>query len=61
MLHHLPLLLTYALMLVLAREVWMRRRPPGRHRPNTASGMMGWQSHVGLPKGATSAIGPDIR
>lgn len=60
MLSLLPLLSTYAILVVLAREVWIRRHPPGRHRPSTAPGMSGWQSHVGLPREARSAIGPEL-
>lgn len=56
MLSQLPLLLTYVLVLVLAREVWIRRNPPGRHRPKTAPGMGGWQSHVGLKDGDVSVF-----
>jgi hypothetical protein len=55
-LHLMPLLLTYVVMLILAREVWVRRHPPGRHRPSTAPGMGGWQSHVGLQDGDASVF-----
>ena len=52
-----PLLLTYLLVLVLAREVWVRRRPPGRHRPSTVhTGMSGWQGHAGLQDGDVSVF-----
>lgn len=49
MLQHLPLLLTYALMIVVAREVWVRRQLPrrGRHRVGMALGI-GYQQHTGV-------------
>lgn len=52
----LPLLFTHVVFLILAREVWIRRNPPGRHRPSTAPGMGGWQSHVGLQEGDASVF-----
>ena len=55
----LPLLLTYAILVTLTREVWVRLRPPGRHRPKTVEfGMSGWQSHEGLPREASHVIAP---
>lgn len=47
MLSQLPLLLTYALVLLIAREVWVRRRPFPQHRAGFALGVS-WERHVGV-------------
>lgn len=47
MLSNLPLLLTYALVLLVAREVWSRRRPFPQHRAGVALGVS-WERHTGV-------------
>lgn len=47
MLSNLPLLLTYALVLLVAREVWCRRRPFPQHRRGVALGVA-WERHTGV-------------
>lgn len=47
MLSNLPLLLTYALVLLVAREAWSRRRPFPQHRRGVALGVA-WERHTGV-------------